>query len=150
MKTKIPPPILLVLTGAVMWLVAHSPFAFSYLIPYSSATAVVLVVLGVLTDVLSILQFRSAETTVNPLKPEAATALVRTGIFKRSRNPMYVGLLLILTGWMVWLGSLSNVLVLLVFFLLITELQIKPEEVALRRLFGHEYDDYCRQVRRWV
>ena len=63
---------------------------------------------------------------------------------------MYVGLLVILIGWAVWLGSLSNILVLILFWVVITELQIKPEEAALRTLFGQDYEKYCRQVARWV
>jgi protein-S-isoprenylcysteine O-methyltransferase Ste14 len=88
-------------------------------------------------------------TTTNPLKPEAASALVRGGVFELSRNPMYLGSLLVLTGWGLWLGSPSNILVAVLYGVLIAELQIKPEELALTGLFGQEYADYCREVRRW-
>ena len=63
---------------------------------------------------------------------------------------MYVGLFLLLTGWTIWLGALSNVALLIVFVIVMTELQIKPEEKALETLFGQEYGDYCQRVRRWI
>ncbi|MDH5305282.1 MAG: isoprenylcysteine carboxylmethyltransferase family protein, partial [Gammaproteobacteria bacterium] len=86
----------------------------------------------------------------NPLKPETASALVQSGIFGKTRNPMYVGLLLILSGWAVWLESLSCLGLLLLFVVAITELQIKPEEAAMRKLFGDEYLRYCEKVGRWI
>jgi protein-S-isoprenylcysteine O-methyltransferase Ste14 len=150
MKNRIPPPVLLLITGTIMWFVAHSTFAHTMSVPYASVIAVVLAGIGVTIDVLALLEFRSVQTTVNPLKPENATSLVRNGIFNRSRNPMYLGLLFILTGWAVWLGSPGNIAVLILFVPLITALQIKPEEAALTTLFGQEYVDYCQQVRRWV
>ena len=70
--------------------------------------------------------------------------------FARTRNPMYVGLFLILLAWGVWLQGLSNAAILLIFVLWLTELQIKPEEAALEKLFGQSYVDYCERVRRWL
>jgi len=119
-------------------------------IPFSLIIAVLFAVAGVLLDLLSLRQFRKAQTTVNQLSPEKASSLVRTGVFSHSRNPMYVGLVLILFGWAVWLAALSNLVVLALFVLAITEWQIKPEEAVLRSLFGQEYSDYCSSVRRWI
>lgn len=132
-----------------MWFVARSAVAFPLSIPFSTAISIACAGAGALIALLAIRQFRSAGTTTNPLCPEKASSLVRSGIFSRSRNPMYVGLLLVLAGWSIWLGSLGSVLVLVAFYILITELQIKPEEVALKRLFGDEYSDYCKDVGRW-
>ena len=150
MKNKIPPPIILLLCGAAMWFIAASEFAYAISIPFSLTVAIALAATGVFISARAIRQFGAVETTMSPLKPDTASSLVNTGIFSKSRNPMYVGLLLVLSGWAVWLESLSNIAVLLAFVVLITELQIKPEEAALRELFGEEYEDYCRQVRRWV
>ena len=133
-----------------MWLVARSEFAFPLAVPFAALIAITCAGIGVLIAVLALRQFRAAETTIDPLTPEEASSLVRSGVFGHSRNPMYVGLILVLTGWCIWLGSLANVLVLVAFFVLITELQIKPEEAALRTLFGNEYEDYCRDVRKWL
>jgi len=150
MKHKIPPPVILLLSGIAAWFVAQSSYAYPVSIPYALVIAIVLAVIGLAIAVSAIQLFGSAETTVNPLKPSEASALVDTGIFARTRNPMYLGLLFVLTGWVVWLQSATNILVLIAFVLYITELQIKPEEAALQKIFGQEYSDYCKRVRRWI
>ena len=149
MKTKVPPPVWLVIAGVIMWFVARSEFAFPVVLPYALIFAILLAALGITLGVLAGRQFKSVGTTTNPLKPEEASALVRGGVFELSRNPMYLGSLLVLTGWTLWLRSPNNILILVVYWLLITELQIKPEEAVLRTLFGEQYADYSRDVRRW-
>ncbi|MGI9271948.1 MAG: methyltransferase family protein [Woeseiaceae bacterium] len=150
MKNKVPPPILLLLFGAAMWFVAKSEFAYPVSIPYALIIAIVIAVIGVSIAVLALRRFSAAETTVNPLKPDTATSLVQSGIFSKSRNPMYVGLVMDLVAWSVWLQSLGNIVLLLVFIVVLNEWQIKPEEAAMRKLFGDEYADYCKKVRRWL
>ena len=150
MKNKIPPPIILLLSGIAAWFVAHSEYGYPIAIPFALALAIVLAASGILVAGSAIRIFSSADTTVNPLQPDAATSLVDTGIFGVTRNPMYLGLFLILSGWAVWLQSMSNLFVLLVFVLYINFLQIKPEEEALRNVFGQTYIDYCDRVRRWI
>ena len=149
MKTRIPPPVWLLVFGAAMWFVARSTYAYPVEIPYALLIGVVVGVLGFSCSAAGIREFNKAATTVNPLKPEEASTLVTSGIFQRTRNPMYVGLFLILTGWAVWLSALSNLVLLGAFVLVMTELQIKPEETALRTLFGQDYDEYCKHVGRW-
>jgi protein-S-isoprenylcysteine O-methyltransferase Ste14 len=150
MKNKIPPPIILLLSGIAMWFVAHSEFAYSVAIPFALAVAIALAAVGIFIAASAIRQFSAAETTVNPLRPEEATSLVNSGIFARTRNPMYVGISLVLSAWAIWLQSMSNILLLLAFVLYITYLQIKPEEAAMRKIFGQAYTDYCKRVRRWI
>lgn len=150
MKNKIPPPILLLLFGVAMWFVAKSEFAYPISIAYALVIAIVVAAVGVLIAVLALRRFSAAETTVNPLKPDTATSLVQSGIFSKSRNPMYVGLVIDLAAWAVWLQSLGNIALLLVFIIVINEWQIKPEEAAMRKLFGDEYAAYCKKVRRWL
>ena len=132
-----------------MWFVARSAYAYSVEIPYALVIGIVVGVLGFSCSAAGIREFNKAATTVNPLKPEEASTLVTGGIYQRTRNPMYVGLFLILTGWAVWLGALSNVALLIIFLLVLTELQIKPEEKALQALFGQAFDEYRQRVRRW-
>ncbi|MDA0706752.1 MAG: methyltransferase [Proteobacteria bacterium] len=134
LKNKIPPPVLLLIFGVAMWFLAHSEFAVAVAIPYALVLAIALAAIGIFISGSAIRRFRAADTTVNPLKPETASVLVQGGIFGKSRNPMYVGLLLVLAGWAVWLESLSCLGILLLFVVVITELQIKPEEKALRTL----------------
>ena len=150
MKNKIPPPVILLITCTIMWFVAHSDFANLISVPYPIVLSLCLAATGILIAVIAMRQFDAAQTTVNPFSPESATTLVSTGIFRLSRNPMYVGLLFISAGWALWLCSLTNIALIVLFVVAITELQIKPEENALRTLFGEVYEEYCRQVRRWV
>jgi protein-S-isoprenylcysteine O-methyltransferase Ste14 len=152
MKNKIPPPVLMLFTGTIMWFVARSEFATAVEIPptIAIAGALLLAACGIAIDVSAFLQFRKAKTTVNPLKPENASSLVRSGIFAKTRNPMYLGMIFILAGWALWLGSLTNIAVLVLFVPLITFLQIKPEEVVLQQLFSEEFSDYLDAVPRWL
>jgi protein-S-isoprenylcysteine O-methyltransferase Ste14 len=149
MKNRIPPPVILLLFGTAMWFVAHSGYAYVIFIPYALAIAIASVTVGFAIIGSAIRQFGAAETTVNPLKPDTASTLVQTGIFGYTRNPMYLGLLFVLLGWATWLQSLSCLGILLLFVVAITELQIKPEEVALRKLFAEDYERYCEKVGRW-
>ena len=150
MKNRIPPPILLLITGTIMWFVAKSAFAFPVVVPYPIVIAVIIAAIGVTIDVLALLEFRSVQTTVNPLKPENATSLVCSGIFSKTRNPMYLGLLIALTGWCLYIGNLAGFLCLPLFILVLTQMQILPEERILSEKFGKPYTDYLKQVRRWI
>ena len=117
--------------------------------PWNKLGLALIVIAGAL-DVWSILLFFKKHTTPNPMKPENTTGIVTKGLYKITRNPMYVGLLTILTGYAIWLGSLAPFFVLPLFYLLITEMQIKPEEEALEKKFGQEYLNYKNTVRRWL
>ena len=83
------------------------------------------------------------------MKPGAATHLVTTGLYRYSRNPMYMGMLVMLVGWWVWLGSVTPILLLPAFIIILTKMQIEPEEQALEAHFGEQYLAYKRQVSRW-
>jgi protein-S-isoprenylcysteine O-methyltransferase Ste14 len=105
---------------------------------------------GAAIDVAAFLRFRQARTTVDPRNPRKASRLVTDGIFRISRNPMYLGLLLLLIGWAVWLGTASLWLVPALFVIVISATQIGAEERALEELFGDEYRAYRRRVARWI
>ena len=91
-----------------------------------------------------------AATTVDPRDPGKATRLVAGGVYRLSRNPMYLGLLCTMTAWAVYLGSPWSLLILPIYVWYITRFQILPEEAALHRLFGASYVAYCARVRRWI
>ena len=103
LEHRIPPPVVALLTALAMWLVTRLPTPLPLSLPFAAriAVAMVLATLGVAFAVAGVLAFRAARTTVNPITPEAATALVRTGVYRLTRNPMYLGLLLCLTAWAV-------------------------------------------------
>lgn len=98
----------------------------------------------------AVFSFWKNKTTVNPIKPENATTLVVDGVYKYSRNPMYVGMAAQLLAWAVYLANPFNFLVFALYVYVMTAIQIKPEEHALVKIFGASYREYCEQVRRWV
>ena len=98
----------------------------------------------------AILEFSRAKTTVNPLDIAAASTLVTTGIFRISRNPMYVGLTALLMAWAVYLASPSSLLGVVIFVLFTWRFQILPEERVMKEKFGRSYEEYQRRVRRWL
>ena len=150
MKNKIPPPIITLLVGIVMWgidLMYDLSFG-SKDVRASIAFFFIAVALVFLSE--SFLSFLRNKTTVNPLSPEKASRLVVSGVYKLSRNPMYLGMLSLLVSWMSFLGNPMLVICLAAFILLLNKLQIEPEEAALTKLFGDEYSVYCTRVRRWI
>ena len=150
MNNKIPPPIFMLAAGLLMWLASRTQYDMAVSIPFASWLARVCVTSGALVALIAAWQFRKARTTVDPLKPQNASTLVSGGVFHFSRNPMYLGMALILLGIVIKLGSLLSAIVLLLFVGLITQLQIKPEERALVKIFGKTYTEYCSKVRRWI
>ena len=94
--------------------------------------------------------FRSAKTTGNPGRPEMTSSLVTSGIYRISRNPMYMGLIFLLLAWATWLGSLFSIVIIVIFQQYVTRFQIVPEEKALAKRFAEKYHNYCSQVRRWL
>lgn len=149
MQTRIPPPILALGSASLMWWLDRS-LALGQLLPRQwQAWGVLPAAIGLGVTLTAMWQFRQARTTINPMKPEAATELVTGGIFRFSRNPMYFGLALVLTGWAIWLGTPGPWLGLPLFVVAVTLLQIVPEERVLKRLFGPRYVDYCRNTGRW-
>lgn len=109
-----------------------------------------LIGVGVLLDSISVVAFIRAKTTVNPLRLERASHLVVTGLYRVTRNPMYLGLMALLAGWATVLGSASPWFVLVVFERVLVIFQIRPEEAALAARFGPAYTQYARQVHRWL
>lgn len=84
------------------------------------------------------------------MHPDKASALVITGVFRVTRNPMYLGLLLFLIGWAILLAHPVAALVVPAFVAYIDRFQIRPEEAALTDRFGARYKEYARTVRRWL
>lgn len=131
--------------GLSAWLDAGR-IAFGWQIP----VAIALLVAGVVLMAAAAASFVTARTTINPLKPSRASRLVTGGVFRLSRNPIYLGDLLALAAIAVWFGQAANIAWLAAFVWYIDRFQIRPEERALRSLFGTEYVAYCARVRRWL
>ena len=150
LELKIPPPIVGLLIAALMVLIArHSP-VLALPNALRQALALALLAIGALLDLSGALAFRRARTTVNPLQPGKTSAIVDTGVYRITRNPMYLGMATMLTGAAVYLAAPLALLGPLAFAAYITRFQIQPEERALLAKFGEPYRAYCQRVRRWL
>ncbi|MGE6332575.1 methyltransferase family protein [Stenotrophomonas sp. NPDC077659] len=148
LETRIPPPLLMLLCGALGYVMGRAwPWPA---LPVPGWMALLVMLLGLALNLLPKLAFRRARTTVNPLRPAAASVLVTGGIYRYSRNPMYLGQALVLLGAMLWLGSAAALLVVALFVGWITRFQILPEERVLSARFGADHDAFLRGVRRWL
>ena len=150
MRPIVPPPIIAAALAGAMYVLAARldvlPFHFSG----RTTLAAAVFVAGFLIDAISVVAFIRARTTVNPLAPSRSASLVTGGLYRFSRNPMYAGMLLMLTAAFFYFGEGLNAVILALFVVLINELQIKPEEKALEGKFGEEYRAYKKRVRRWI
>ncbi|PHS26434.1 MAG: isoprenylcysteine carboxyl methyltransferase [Methylophaga sp.] len=132
-----------------MWLLdSYLPIIKLISNPWNKA-GFIFVILGLSSDGVSLVQFFRAHTTMNPIHPENADKLVTTGMYRFTRNPMYVGLVLLLLGWAIFLGSLLPFMMLPIFIVVMTNQQIIPEEQILEQKFGQQYRDFKYKVRRW-
>ena len=146
---RLPPALVVALCGGLMWGLDQAAPLAQLVAPPANRAGWILLLIGMAIVAAAIAQFRRARTTVDPTRPARASALVQSGIFGYSRNPMYLGMGIVLCGWAVLLGSLSPWLVVPLFVVLLTWLQIRPEEAVLTTLFGSAYGDYCGRVGRW-
>lgn len=150
LQLKIPPPVYLLVFAILMWLV-QAWFPLFQLIPEPwNKAGLSLIAAAVLMDFWSLGLFFRAHTTFNPVHPERTHALVTDGPYRYTRNPMYVGLLVILSGWAIYLGGFSSFLFLPLFVLILTVQQIIPEEKMLEQKFGDAYLGYKMRVPRWI
>jgi protein-S-isoprenylcysteine O-methyltransferase Ste14 len=150
LSLKVPPPIVAFLMAVMMWLIARAAPSFAFMLPAHRALAGCVALTGVVISMTGVASFRRARTTVNPLRPEKASSLVVSGIYKLTRNPMYLGLLLVLVAWAVYLSNAPAFILLPAFILYMNRFQIGPEEDALSSLFGPEFAKYKARVRRWL
>ncbi|MDC9728382.1 MAG: isoprenylcysteine carboxylmethyltransferase family protein [Methyloprofundus sp.] len=150
LELKIVPPLAMFISVGLIYAAAHF-FPWSIVsLGYKQELTSFFIILAMLFDFSALAFFSRAKTTINPFQPEKSSSLVTSGIYKITRNPMYIGLVCLLIAWTIWVGSLLGFVVIFLFQQYITRFQIMPEERALRQLFGENYDDYCLQVKRWL
>lgn len=150
LKLVIPPPAYMLIFATSMWLLnQYLPVAHLISSPWNKLGFVVIAGAFML-DLTSLFLFFKRHTTPNPFAPNKASHLVTTGMYQFTRNPMYVGLTILLIGWGVYLGSLSPFLLIPLFMVVLTVQQIIPEEKVLEKLFGKQYIEYKKSVRRWL
>lgn len=150
MRPLIPPPVIGFLMVLGMWGMARLAPDLAVEFAGRQGIALVLGAIGLAMEFIAAGSFFRARTTVNPLAPRKSAALVTGGLYRISRNPMYLGMAILLTGIVFWFGNLIGIIFLIFFIVLINELQIKPEEAALEEIFGDDYRAYKKRVRRWI
>ena len=150
LELKVPPVVVVLIVGAMMWRLAGVVPVLPISLPGKTIAAAVIALAGIALGVSGIMIFRRMQTTVHPSTPDKASAIVDAGVYRFSRNPMYLGLALILAGWAVFLGDVANLLLIVVFVAYMNRFQIRPEERVLEAKFGTAYTDYKASVRRWL
>jgi len=148
MNNKIPPPIITLICGLGIYFSRPLFPKYSYI--SIDIIAALFLLLGITTLITAVLSFKRQSTTVNPLQPEKASSLVVSGIFKYSRNPMYLGMALILLGLALMFNVIGGTLFTFLFTIFITKFQIRPEEEVMERLFGEDFLNYKKNVRMWI
>lgn len=144
---KVPPVVVLIISAGI---IVGVPYVFPFYGIRSIVLCVSFIVLGIVVALLGVWEFRKKKTTLNPTTPEKCTSIVDTGIFRFSRNPMYLGMSVGLIGLIFGFGNYFSWVGFLVFVVYITRFQIIPEENTLKELYGDPYKEYLKRVRRWL
>ncbi len=150
LEHRIPPPVIAALAALIAWLLSRAVAPDAAAGPIALIAGVLVAVIGLVIAAFGVRSFRRAGTTLNPHTPAEASALVESGIYRHTRNPMYLGLALVLTGWAIGLASATALVGPVLFLAWITRFQIIPEERALARKFGSAFEAYRCRVRRWI
>jgi len=150
LELKIPPVAFTLLCVGLMWAVTAICPGATFPIAGSQIAAVVLAFIGGGIGIVGVAAFRRQSTTVNPLTPGSANSVVSDGIYRFTRNPMYLGLAVFLAGWAVFLENAAAFIVVPVFVAYMNRFQIRAEEQALLAKFGSGYSEYMSRVRRWL
>lgn len=149
MKTiKIPPPILVIILTSLVYF-SSTKLELIYL-PYRQIVSVIILIIGLIVIVSPVVDFIKSKTTINPVKFKNVNRLVTTGIYRYSRNPMYLGMILIVISTTVYYLNFLSVFSPLIFYIWINKFQINREEIFLEDKFGSEYLKYKSKTRRWI
>ena len=150
LELKIPPAAVVLCMASLMWIVARLLPVGEVQLPARIFSAITCAAAGAITSSLGVIAFRRAHTTVNPTKPGATSSLVHSGVYSLTRNPMYLGFLLILCGWAILLRNALVFSFLPMFILYMNHFQIQAEERVLMERFGETFTGYTARVRRWI
>lgn len=150
LELKVPPPIVALLIGVAMWAMSLATSSFDVPLLLRVVAAIVIALAGIGIIISGAIALRSAKTTISAVKPETASCLVTSGVYRFTRNPIYVGLALVLLAWAVFISTALAFIGPLVFILYMSRFQIVPEERVLSATFGAAYSSYQAKVRRWL
>ena len=145
LDTKIPPPIVTVIILSIIYLFDLNEYNLN-----TDIISIITLFIGLIFIISAVIQFINRKTTVNPTKPHKTSTLVITGTYKITRNPMYLGMLLIIISFALYKASIISLILIPLFIFYINKFQIEPEEFEMRKKFGKEYEDYCKKVDRWI
>lgn len=148
MNNKIPPPIVTLISGLAIYLSRNLlPNRHGLILDFFS---VLLLICGIAIIYIAFLSFKNHRTTINPLNLTKTSSLVNTGVFKYTRNPMYLGMVFILLSIALKFNIYGGLIVIVIFLSFITKFQIIPEEKAMEKLFGQEFKNYKKKTSRWL
>ena len=150
LELKIPPLVLLVAFGMVAFALSLVIPSMTFTLAHSNVIAGALTVAGIGVALVGVIAFNRSGTTVNPTTPEKSLVVVSTGIYRFTRNPMYLGFALVLAGLATYLSNAASLPMLPLFVGYMTKFQIKPEERVLVEIFGAPFREYMATVRRWL
>ncbi|MBP2280806.1 protein-S-isoprenylcysteine O-methyltransferase Ste14 [Psychrobacter sp. PL15] len=150
LELKVPPPLQALIIGAVMYGVSRMFPALQFSLVGSAWLGAILTIIGLGISIMGVTEFKKAQTTINPHVPHNSTSLVTNGIYRYTRNPMYLGLVLVLSGWGLYLSNLLAFALIPIFIIYISHFQIQPEERIMAKKFGNKYQVYLAKVRRWL
>ncbi len=147
---KIPPPVIALACAGLAWALARYTPGFTYQVPARIPIVAILLLSGIALDLSGLMAFRKARTTLNPLSPDRSTSIVQNGPYAFTRNPMYLGMALVLLGFCTYLENPLSAIAVVAFVAYITCFQIVPEERLLLAKFGDDYAQYRNSARRWL
>jgi len=150
LELRILPDVVLLVVAVGMWGASLAVPSFSLPLAMRVSTGAIVVVIGLCIIQAAGFSFRQARTTADPTKPGSASSLVVSGVYRFSRNPIYLGMTFVLLGWAVFFMNALAFALVPVFVAYINRFQIVPEERALSAIFGTEYASYQARVRRWL
>ena len=145
LDTKIPPPIVTIIILSIIYLFDLNEYNLN-----TDIISIITLFIGLIFIISAVIQFINRKTTVNPTKPHKTSTLVITGTYKITRNPMYLGMLLIIISFALYNASIISIILIPLFIFYINKFQIESEEFEMRKKFGKEYEDYCKKVDRWI
>tara|TARA_B100001027_G_scaffold153176_1_gene107547 strand:- start:176 stop:631 length:456 start_codon:yes stop_codon:yes gene_type:complete len=147
LKTKIPPPIVTLLCIGIIYLFENK---IEYSQPDFKAIGIIFLILGFIIIFLAVLKFIKIKTTVDPTRPHKTSNLVISGIYKITRNPMYLGMLFLIMAYTIYTNNVVGSITIPIFIFYINKFQIEPEEIEMRKKFGESFENYCKKVNRWI
>jgi protein-S-isoprenylcysteine O-methyltransferase Ste14 len=150
LELVVPPPVLLLIVGALMWLLHRHLPVLHWHSGYEFTVSRLLLGVALIVFCMAVYQFWRHRTTVNPMRIDNSSSLITRGVYSLSRNPIYLADAILLLAWAIWLGNFANLLLVAVFMAYITRFQIRPEERMLEHKFGDSCRAYLDSVRRWL